>query len=687
MPENKKCLIAHYGVTVSREDAIVLAAIFGVLETYLHRALQRSPATTPDAGEAPKASLKHAQRLFSRLQRDLNFLHRSDIEIHLKGIGITIQDLQSVCLHRGTVHDRASEFLRDRDSAWIQLAAELLLDGILDQFLLTVAAIKKAADQARILGIQSTRQIRGEAEAICCWLNWQKDMRSLRKYVEGLGIQESCVNDAVESIGMALAFVRYKNECDGKERQTHSAPVGLRTNLSPRPKLRESLVRAIGSRDTIQHIQENKDRFGITRVTDTTGLDIIGVPNYSVIRPLSKTRNTVQSGKGLTHEDALASGLLEAAELVSAERVREGPVKIIKSAWLAGDFDGAKFVDPREFVLPSTFAEHDFDPALPMEWVKGTDLVRDAQVWVPLEVVAMADFERVYNPIQTSNGLGAGNSLEEAILHGLCECVERDLYKCAWFAMVEAGLMPQRVGVHRINLETLPPAPGELVKRVRSAGLRPYLIDCSLDSAIPTVWAVLLEETGNDRGTGHPMDGFVANMGHGTHPNPEVAVLRALLEAIQTHTVNIQGTREDLDSLKRTTSVRIRPRSSDQTAMDAGDLRGWRREYSHSAIFCERFARLVLDPFSNEVSLSDLGGKISGDVLEDIEFVVTRLCRMGLTQVIYVDLQQPDLRVPVVRVLVPGLEPITLDRTGWRCFRYLYEPASWTALHSTTRVA
>src|SRR5205807_1461075 len=127
-------------------------------------------------------------------------------------IGISIQDLQSVCVQRGTVHDRASEFLRDRDSAWIQLAAELLLDGILDQFLLTVFAVKKAREQARILGIQGTRQVRGEAEAICCWLNWQKDMTSLRKYLEGLGIQESSVNDAVESVGMALAFVRYKSE-------------------------------------------------------------------------------------------------------------------------------------------------------------------------------------------------------------------------------------------------------------------------------------------------------------------------------------------------------------------------------------------------------------------------------------------------------------------------------------------
>src|SRR5207244_3861640 len=102
----------------------------------------------------------------------------------------------------------------------------------------------------------------------------------------------------------------------------------------------------------------------------------------------------------------------------------------------------------------------------------------------------------------------AGNSLEDAILHGLCECVERDLCKCAWFAIVEAGLSAEAIGARLIQPDSLTGATGDLIARLRDDGLSPYLIDCSLDLNVPTVWSVVLENAPGPRRSRHPMDGL-----------------------------------------------------------------------------------------------------------------------------------------------------------------------------------
>jgi ribosomal protein S12 methylthiotransferase accessory factor len=162
-----------------------------------------------------------------------------------------------------------------------------------------------------------------------------------------------------------------------------------------------------------------------------------------------------------------------------------------------------------------------------------------------------------------------------------------------------------------------------------------------------------------------------------------VAATRALLEAVQTRMLNIQGAREDLYSLGTTAAVALHAAGAVED--DVPNRRGWHREYAHTAMYCERFARCVLDPSAPHVPLAALGRR-HDDVTQDIAFIVDRLCAAGLNEAIYVDLEQPDLAVPVVRVVVPGLEPITLDRTGWRCLRYLYEPASWRALRTHGRV-
>ena len=81
----------------------------------------------------------------------------------------------------------------------------------------------------------------------------------------------------------------------------------------------------------------------------------------------------------------------------------------------------------------STFGSSpDLDAAF--EWVRGWDLIAGEDVWVPLEAVTLDTVFRkppVFDV--SSNGLASGNHLLEAIVHGLCEVIERDA-EAAWRA-------------------------------------------------------------------------------------------------------------------------------------------------------------------------------------------------------------------------------------------------------------
>ncbi|MCW3132917.1 MAG: YcaO-like family protein [Methanophagales archaeon] len=59
----------------------------------------------------------------------------------------------------------------------------------------------------------------------------------------------------------------------------------------------------------------------------------------------------------------------------------------------------------------------------------------------------------------------------------------------------------------------------------------------------------------------------------------------------------------------------------------------------------------------------------SDDFLDDIKYTVERIRRAGLERVVVVDLTREEIGMPVVRVIVPGLEMYAVDgdRIGRRC--------------------
>ena len=78
----------------------------------------------------------------------------------------------------------------------------------------------------------------------------------------------------------------------------------------------QSLALRSRSLDEVEWLAQSLlERVGVTRVSDVTDLDVLGIPVYQSVRPLAaRGLNTVTSGKGYTRQGARVSAMMEAIE-------------------------------------------------------------------------------------------------------------------------------------------------------------------------------------------------------------------------------------------------------------------------------------------------------------------------------------------------------------------------------------
>lgn len=341
----------------------------------------------------------------------------------------------------------------------------------------------------------------------------------------------------------------------------------------------------------------------ITRIADLTGLDTLGVPVFAAIRPMGKSLST-QQGKGITPEAARISALMESLETWTAEHLA---LPVVRGT--ARDL-GARAVDVRALPRP----RGRLDRSARWRWVEGWDLVNDRAVLVPEQSVTL-DTTFTTPPVFdiSSNGLASGNVLVEAIVHGLCEVIERDA-EAAWR---RAG------GDRRIVLDTITdPVCRGLVDQITATGARIFIWD--LGGIIPVVGCAIMEDP---REPAWRALGFY--QGFGAHLQPEVAIARAFTEAAQTRLTYIAGGRDDFFAFDYA-------RATDPEIL--GDL--WDR---------------LAAPCDEPAVFDELPRRDTAGLGEDLEVLVQLACEAGAAQVIVVDLTHPQLGVPVVKVLVPGL--------------------------------
>ena len=193
--------------------------------------------------------------------------------------------------------------------------------------------------------------------------------------------------------------------------------------LAPCPKA----YRAVDPRATTLRLAEAAvPATGITRVADITGLDRIGIPVFSCIRPTAADGAiSIYNGKGAT---PLAAGSRPSWRESSVLRQRSTTAS--HTARLLG---AGAALDPTDLVLP--------DGADPTELPLGRGArPGDGERCSCPPTRSSTPAAGVAAALPTStNGIASGNTLEEAVFHALGEVIERD----AW-SLVEATRTPGR---------------------------------------------------------------------------------------------------------------------------------------------------------------------------------------------------------------------------------------------------
>jgi ribosomal protein S12 methylthiotransferase accessory factor len=356
---------------------------------------------------------------------------------------------------------------------------------------------------------------------------------------------------------------------------------------------------------TLARIRPHLAPLGITRCADVTGLDRLGIPVSCSIRPRGVLLQ-VSNGKGLRRVDARVSALMEAIELDHLEYPRR---TFRRASARQMRRTGEPVVMPRR--LPEYNSKKFFSGDYMIDWVRAEELVSGRSVWLPACAVYLC------SPMLfalSSNGLASGNHIVEATLHAIYELLERDAVSRL---LSNSRLKFTRRRVQFIDLATASGPVRRLHDRVRAAGVKLVLIRVKSVIPVHAFMAVLLDPKPFSASS-------TVSLGYGAHLSASVAATRAITEAAQSRATFIHGAREDLEP-----TAYLGP---------------------HKAIY-DFFAAKRGD--TDWQTLEDL---TDPDLGQDLRRVVGNLAAAGFREIFRVDMTQPGIGIPVVRVIIPGLK-------------------------------
>jgi ribosomal protein S12 methylthiotransferase accessory factor len=392
-----------------------------------------------------------------------------------------------------------------------------------------------------------------------------------------------------------------------------------------------SSIRAAPLDHTLACAAKLAAQYGIVRVTDTTQLDLIGIPVFASIRPAAEPNSLcVHAGKGVRAEEARAGAYMEAIEFAAAEYRRStSSVYASTPRMLADQPDfNAQFVD----LCPILGREIDPDAAIMC--LDAEDVATGKRVSVPAELVFFPYNENSGQRLfgTSTNGLCSGNTIDEATIHGICEVLERDIQS---FNFVRDASLLVDCPINNVV--------EQLMGRICEAGLQPVIRYTPNAHGLPYFQSFILEPTNQDS--------IAISHGTGCHPVRDIAVIRALTEAVQGRLSYIHGGRDDLIERMRFFAAREPSVEAHETARMRSQVLSRERCISYSEV----------PDFSETLEAQRF------EISKVLDWLVDRLRRCGFGQVLRVTLMCEG-GLAVVRVIIPKLESFepSLKRAGPR---------------------
>jgi oxazoline/thiazoline synthase len=428
--------------------------------------------------------------------------------------------------------------------------------------------------------------------------------------------------------------------CGRKElRDPRRAPVPIELGAGGKLVMTSGGYRAVSPGATVARFRKHVSPLtGVVSRLERIEADLPLNTNYFATHNFSGRPETVDDlkaglsggsfGKGSTAEQGEASALMEAIERYSG--IFQG--NEIRVTRRFSDFPPGDAILPNDVLLYSEAqsrsdraptsgpgeasdmpAPAPFDPSAKLEWSPIWSL-RDRRFrYFPTGLLYFfyrgPDGHYVHSD---TNGCAAGNTLEEAIVQGFLELVERDSYAIWWYNRL------QRPEVDLGQLDD--PYIHDLKIQLAETGRRVWMLDVTSDLGIPcfvaiTHWMEKAQE-------------FV-EFGSGAHFDARIAALRAMTELSQFLSIGLMGRRNAAPSS---------PVSNDHgpSPFRLQDLP-------------------YLTPSGKAKVQSDFGAKFGElDKREQVMACVDLAKREGLDFLV-LDHTRPDIEVPVVRVMVPGL--------------------------------
>jgi oxazoline/thiazoline synthase len=350
-------------------------------------------------------------------------------------------------------------------------------------------------------------------------------------------------------------------------------------------------------------------------------------------RSLAHVRNDLRnlsSGKGTTDAQARASGLCEGLERYSGVYRGDEPRRRATMRRLDGDAvalaDCLHFSDRQYRERDAwnareshyNFVPVPLDPDAEIDWTPAWSLTRGEPRYLPTAFCYYSAPQPEGAPycIGDSNGCAAGNTLEEAILQGFLELVERDAVALWWYNRV------RRPAIDLASFDD--PYLERLETYLKEHGREMWALDLTTDLGIPVFAAVARDVEGPEE---RIMPGF------GAHLDPRTALLRAVTEMTQMLS-HIPARGEPL---------------APGAAVDDPETLHWLRT---AAVANQPY--LLPDPAALPRPAASFEQRWTEDLAEDV-----RRCQ-GLVEardmeMIVLDQTRPEIGLPVVKVIVPGL--------------------------------
>ncbi len=431
----------------------------------------------------------------------------------------------------------------------------------------------------------------------------------------------------------AKHYVAARPQCPAcgrrKLRDPRRAPTPIELGAGGKLVMTSGGYRAVPSRATVARFRKHVSPLtGVVSRLERIEADLPLNTNYFAVHNFSAPARTVNQlraglmggsfGKGSTAEQGEASALMEAIERYSG--IFQG--NEIRVSRRFTDFPSGQAIHPNDVLLFSN-AQHErrqalapdarsshigpvlFDKSAKIDWSPVWSLRDECFRYLP---TGLLYFFYGAGHQADSNGCAAGNTLGEAIVQGFLELVERDAYAIWWY---------NRLQRRAVDLDQSDdPYVRDLRTQLAASGRRLWVLDVTSDFAIPTFVAVAHRvENGNEN----------IVFGSGAHFDGRIALLRALTELNQFLSIGLmRGGAGDKSSLDGSTPLHLQ----DHPYLTPCDL-----------------PVVQLSPDSEFGRL---------DAREQVSCCVNIARQQGLDFLV-LDQTRPDIEVPVVRVIVPGM--------------------------------